>query len=307
MMIDFGVSAMPTTLSPYRVGVDLEYLRTHPQNIGRLLTHQRIRTTPVPGGDICTAERLTLDDGTDVFAKSLSPAPTGFFAAEATGLRWLAAAGAVPVPEVIAVTDELLVLEWVSPGAPSAAAAEAFGRGLAALHRAGAPGFGAAAPGYIGSLPLDNTPAPTWAEFYAERRVRPYVRAAVDRGHLTPDAAAAIERYTDRLDVPGEPPARLHGDLWSGNVHWAADGRAWLVDPAAHGGHRETDLAMLALFGAPHLNRIVAAYDEEHPLAAGWRDRIGLHQLHPLLVHAVLFGGGYGARAAAIATRSRPG
>ena len=292
---------MRPTLSPYGEGVDLEYLRTHPQNIGRLLTHQRIRTTPVPGGDSCTAERLTLDDGTDVFAKSLAGAPDGFFAAEAAGLRWLAAAGAVPVPEVVAVTGELLVLEWVPPGAPSVSAAEGLGRGLAKLHRAGADGFGAPAPGFIGSLPLDNTPAASWPEFYAERRVRPYLRAARDRGALSEEDAAAVEHVLDRLDVPAEPPARLHGDLWSGNLHWAADGRAWLVDPAAHGGHRETDLAMLALFGAPHLDRIVAAYEEVSPLAAGWRDRVGVHQLHPLLVHAVLFGGGYGARAAAVA------
>jgi fructosamine-3-kinase len=171
--------------------VDLEYLRTHPRNIGRLLTHQRIRTTPVPGGDICTAERLTLDDGTDVFAKSLAGAPDGFFAAEAAGLRWLGAAGAVPVPEVVAATDELLLLEWVSPGSASPAAADEFGRGLAALHRAGADGFGGPAPGFIGSLPLDNTPAAPRDEFYAERRVRPYLRAARDRGSLSgPDAAA---------------------------------------------------------------------------------------------------------------------
>jgi fructosamine-3-kinase len=279
--------------------VDLEYLRAHPQNLPRLLEHQRIRTTPVPGGDICTAQRLTLDDGTSLFAKSLDAAPPGFFAAEVAGLRWLAE-GPVPVPGVVAETADLLVLEWVAPGSPSAAAAEEFGRALAALHRLGAPGFGAPWPGYIGSLPLDNTPTGSWPEFYAERRVRPYLRSAVDRGHLAPDDAAAIERAVEAVEDPAEPPARLHGDLWRGNVHWAADGRAWLVDPAAHGGHRETDLAMLALFGAPYLDRILAAYDEAHPLADGWRDRVGIHQLHPLLVHAVLFGGGYGARAAAV-------
>jgi fructosamine-3-kinase len=282
-------------------GVDLAYLRAHPGNLPRLLEHQRIRTTPVPGGSICAAERLTLDDGTDLFAKSLAGAPADFFAAEAAGLRWLGEAAAVPVPEVVAATGDLLVLEWVPSGAPSAQAAEELGRGLAALHRSGAEAFGASRPGYIGSLPLDNTPTPAWPEFYAERRVRPYVRTAVDRGHLAPAEGAVIERAVAALDDPGEPPARLHGDLWSGNVHWAADGRAWLIDPAAHGGHRESDLAMLALFGAPHLDRIRAAYDEAYPLAAGWRDRVGLHQLHPLLVHAVLFGGGYGARAAAVA------
>jgi len=116
-----------------------------------------------------------------------------------------------------------------------------------------------------------------------------------------------VERLCERIgDVAGspEPPARIHGDLWSGNVLWAADGRAWLVDTAsAHGGHRETDLAMLMLFGAPHLDEIVAAYDDEWPLADGWRERVPLHQLHPLLVHAVMFGGSYTARAAATAER----
>ena len=105
-------------------------------------------------------------------------------------------------------------------------------------------------------------------------------------------------RRIDELAGPQEPPARIHGDLWSGNVLWGSDGTAWLIDPAAHGGHRETDLAMLALFGAPHLQRLLDAYAEAAPLADGWRERVPLHQLHPLLVHAVLFGGGYGARAA---------
>ena len=99
-----------------------------------------------------------------------------------------------------------------------------------------------------------------------------------------------------RIDEFGgdEPPARIHGDLWPGNVLWGADDRAWLVDPAAHGGHRETDLAQLALFGgAPHLDRVLAAYRESWPLADGWRERVPLHQLHLLLVHTALFGGGY--------------
>ena len=106
----------------------------------------------------------------------------------------------------------------------------------------------------------------------------------------------------DRLEdlVPEEGPARLHGDLWSGNVLWAVDA-AWLVDPAAHGGHRETDLAMLALFGLPYLDRVLLAYDDAAPLADGWRERAPLHQLWPLLVHAVLFGDAYGARAGAAA------
>lgn len=280
--------------------MDLAYLRDHPQNIARLIEHQRIRSTPVRHGDTCVAERLTLDNGTDLFAKTRPDAAPDFFPSEATGLNWLREVGAVPVPEVIAATADLLLLEWVEPGTPSPAAAEELGRGLAALHGAGAESFGAPWQGYIGALPLANTPAPSWPEFYVEQRCRPYLRAA----SFAPAEVAVIEHALDRLpSVAGDPapPARIHGDLWSGNVHYGRDGRAWLIDPAAHGGHRETDLAMLALFGAPHLDRVLAAYHEVAPLADGWRERRPLHQLHPLLVHAALFGSGYTGQAVAAA------
>lgn len=273
--------------------MDLTYLRTHPRQLPILREHQRIRETPVPGGSICAAARLTLDDGADVFVKTLPEAPEGFFAAEAAGLRWLAEPGAVAVPEVIAVLDTTLALQWVPPGVPSAATAERFGRELAALHRAGASGFGAPWPGYIASLPQDNTESPgPWAAWFAEHRLAPHLRASADRGALTPTDVAAVERVMARIEEYGgdEPPARIHGDLWPGNLLWAGD-RVWLVDPAAHGGHRETDLATLALFGgAPHLDRILAAYQETWPLPAGWRERVPLHQLHLMLVHTALFG-----------------
>ncbi|WP_328455834.1 fructosamine kinase family protein [Amycolatopsis sp. NBC_00438] len=241
-----------------------------------------------------------LDDGRAVVVKrGAGPRAT---AAEVAGLRWLAAAGAVPVPAVHSHDDDQLVLDRVPAGRPDPAAAERFGRGLARLHAAGAPAFGAAPPGgpadaWIGLAPMANVPGDDWASWYAAHRVLPYVRQAVDAGLLE---AAPFERACARLAAPDEPPARLHGDLWNGNVLW--DGReAWLIDPAAHGGHRETDLAMLHLFGCPHLDRIVAAYDETAPLADGRRDRIGMHQLFPLLVHTVLFGQSYAAQALAAA------
>ena len=241
--------------------------------------------------------RMTLESGAEVFVKSRPGAPSGFFAAEVSGLRWLGGTpGGPPLPEVLAHDAETLVLPWVPPASPTPAAAERLGRELAAMHAAGAPEYGAPWPGFIGAAPLDNRSAPDWPEFYATRRIAPYLRTLVDRGVLGPADAAVLDRIVARMPElagPAEPPARLHGDLWSGNVLWAADGRAWLVDPAAHGGHRETDLAMLALFGAPWLDRILSAYQEVTPLADGWPDRVPLHQLHPLLVHAVLFGGGY--------------
>ncbi len=242
------------------------------------------------------------------FVKRRPGAPEGFYAAEAAGLRWLGEAGAVAVPEVLSVTPTSITLRRIVHGTPTAAGAEALGCALADLHAFGAPGFGAPWPGFIGPLPMDNGPAAGsgWASFYAERRVMPYVRLATDRRALEEPDRRAVEALLGRIKEvaggsDGEPPRRIHGDLWSGNVVWDRCGAGWLVDPAAHGGHRETDLAMLALFGAPHLDRLVASYDEHFPLADGWRDRVGLHQLHPLLVHAALFGGAYGARAGAAA------
>ncbi|WP_336215709.1 fructosamine kinase family protein [Nonomuraea sp. LPB2021202275-12-8] len=231
--------------------------------------------------------RGVLDDGREVFAKTGAGSPV--FASEAKGLRWLGEA--ITVPEVIEVADDRLVLSWVGEEPPTAAAAERFGRDLARLHGAGAPAFGAPWPGFIAELPMDNAPADDWPAFYASRRVLPFVR----RSRLPSSDVHLIERAVARFgEVAGEPepPARIHGDLWSGNLLWSG-GTGVLVDPAAHGGHRETDLAMLALFGAPHLDRILGAYREEAPLADGWRERVPLHQLHPLLVHVVLFGGAY--------------
>lgn len=244
------------------------------------------------------------------FVKTRPGAPAGFFAVEAAGLRWLAAARGVTVAEPLEVTDERLVLEHVREVAPDRASAEAFGRALAATHRAGAtwhgcPPDGWAGDGFIATLPLPHLrePGTTWGEFYAQARIGPYVGSA----GLAADPV--LGRLCERLcagdeDVvgPAEPPSRLHGDLWSGNVLWGPDGVV-LVDPAAHGGHRETDLAMLALFGLPFLDVVLAAYDEAYPLAEGWRQRVALHQVHPLLVHAALFGGGYAARAVAAARR----
>jgi fructosamine-3-kinase len=282
--------------------MDLAYLRAHPQQLPTFLTHQRIRETPVGGGDICDAARLTLDDGESLFAKTwpksaATGVPDRFFAAEAAGLRWLRAAGAAPVPEVIVELPDLLAMEWVEPGHPTPAAADRFGRELAELHRAGAPAFGADWPGFIGALPEDNTPHDgPWPEWFAARRLQPYLRMSADRGALSAADVTLVERLLSRIEeYAGEAtPARIHGDLWPGNVLWAADGRAWLVDPAAHGGNRETDLAQLALFGgAPHLDRIIAAYHEVWPLASGWRGRVPLHQLHLLLVHSAMFGGAY--------------
>jgi len=269
-----------------------------------LLGRGVISTTPVAGGDICTTTRLRLTDGRSAIMKTRAHAPDGFFRCESEGLAWLREADGAKVPEVLGSADDCVILEWIEPSRPSSDMGENLGRALAVTHQSGAEQFGAASDGFIGLAPLPNRTLPTWPEFFASRRVMPYVRAAVDRKALTIEQAHGIERVMRRIHEfagPDEEPSRIHGDLWSGNVVWGSDGNAWLIDPAAHGGHRETDLAMLALFGMPYLQRVIDSYNEAAPLAEGWRARVALHQLHPLLVHAVLFGGTYGVRAASAA------
>jgi fructosamine-3-kinase len=240
--------------------------------------------------------------------KSRADAPPDFFDSEATGLRWLGEAtarGGPHVPRVLSVERHEIQIERIDAASWTSSADEAFGRALANLHRTGATGFGAPASGYIGPLPLDNTASDTWPEFYVTRRLEPYLRTAVDRHAMPASAIDTFDRLAARIEDiagPTEPPARIHGDLWRGNVLASADGRTWVIDPAAHGGHRETDLAMLRLFGGFGPG-CYAAYSESFPLADGHENRVALHQLHPLLVHAVLFGGGYGADAVRAAQR----
>jgi fructosamine-3-kinase len=245
---------------------------------------------------------VRLADGAAAVAKR-HPEPSAALA-ETTSLRWLGE-GPVRLPAVLGSDDSWVVMERVVAATADHAAAEDFGRALAGLHRAGADAFGVAPPGgaWIGAARMRNEPGAAWPAWYAEHRIQPYLRQAVAAGSIDPRSAVVIEQVCERIDElagPPESPARLHGDLWTGNVLWAPDG-VWLIDPAAHGGHRETDLAMLALFGCPHLDRILAAYDECDPLAAGWPARVPLHQLFPLLVHTVLFGGGYSGQAVAAA------
>ncbi|MEV4252448.1 fructosamine kinase family protein [Spirillospora sp. NPDC049652] len=244
-----------------------------------------------------TLHRAVLRDGREVFVKALSgdAGSGGVFAAEAAGLRWLGEAGSgVPVPEVVAADERMLVLPWLPSERPSADAAERFGRALAELHADSPGAFGAPWDGCIADLPLDNTlDDQGWPRWYAQRRLEPFLRLAAR--HLSQADVRLFERVMDGIEElagPPEPSSRIHGDLWSGNVQWTGGG-AMLIDPAAHGGHRETDLAMLALFGCPELGRVLAAYDEAFPLADGWRERVPLHQLHPLLVHVALFGESY--------------
>lgn len=251
---------------------------------------------PVGGGDICRAYRVETATAT-YFAKTpLRPDPQ-MFAAEAWGLRRLDAVVPGLTPEVVHVSTDWLVLAWVDSAPPTVAAARALGRSLAQLHQAHAGSFGQGPqPARIGSLPMPSGDFATWPQMYAALRLEPLLGPGLANCH------AVVESLLDDPDWAGppEPASLLHGDLWSGNVLWTDDAPL-LIDPASHVGHRETDLAMLALFGTPHLADMIAAYQELYPLAPGWQDRVGLHQLWPLLVHHRLFAGGYGQRAEQLA------
>jgi fructosamine-3-kinase len=247
----------------------------------------------------------------DVFVKRGPEAPPGFVACEVAGLSWLAAAeGGAACARVVGHDATSLTLERLRPVAPDRAAAYGFGCRLARTHDAGAEAFGAppdgwTGPGFFGPLhsplPMSLAGHPTWGRFYAAERLSPMAELAGPRlGAVSGDVRKVISRCRRGDFDDDDQPARLHGDLWSGNVMWTSDGVV-LIDPAAHGGHRETDLAMLALFGCPFLDVVIDGYQHERPLRTGWRQRVGLHQLYPLLAHVVLFGGGYVAQTRAAA------
>jgi len=270
-----------------------------------------LKARPLAGGDINQAFEVGLADGRAVFVKCNVSAPNDMFVAEARGLAWLAEAKALRVPGVLAASGAndltpFLALELIR-SAPSRADNfdERLGRGLAALHRHGAQAFGLDHDNYVGRLPQKNTFGVAWPEFYRVRRLGPQLRAAADAGLAPARMRRDFERLLAQLETlcgPPEPPARLHGDLWGGNMIADDLGEPCLIDPAAYGGHREIDLAMMKLFGG-FGPRVFAAYKEAFPLADGYRERVPLYQLYPLMVHVNLFGGGYLAQVEAALAR----
>lgn len=269
------------------------------REIGEVLGAAAVSAEALSGGCINQAFAVTLEDGRAVFVKENADADSSMFPAEARGLSWLAEPEALRVPEVLAVGSapggcDYLVLELIRSAPRRVDFDDELGRGMAALHRAGAARFGLDHDNFIGSLPQDNTAEDTWASFYRRRRLEPQIRLASERGLLERDDREGLERLCERLPelVPDCEPARLHGDLWGGNLHVDDCGAPCLIDPAAYAGHREVDLAMMQLFGG-FGPRVFQAYDEAHPLDPGWRDRSPLYQLYYLLVHVNLFGRGY--------------
>lgn len=253
---------------------------------------------PISGGDIGESFCVSLDDGTRVFAKRYGEGPSEMPEAEARGLRWLAEAETIRIPAVLATrtaSPALIVLEWIDIGTPAQDFDEELGRALARLHATGADKFGFERDNFIGRLPQSNRAHESWVAFYAEERIANQLRRAAESGRVSSKFEQRTHALLERLPElagPAECPARLHGDLWSGNLIVAADGSPCLIDPAVHGGHREMDLAMMKLFGG-FSERVFDAYHEYQPLAPGFEERIPLWQLYPLLVHVNLFGGSY--------------
>ena len=214
---------------------------------------------------------------------------------EADGLGRLGeVSGGPPVPEVVLAEAGLLVTAGVDRVSRTTGHEEALGRALAAVHDTPLSSWGGGSS-WIGSCPVDPSPSPDGVAFYGARLRTLAARCALE---------AAVAPVASRLGelLPPGGPALLHGDLWWGNVLFGSDGQSWLIDPSAHGGHAEEDLAMLALFGEVP-DRLLRAYAEVRPPSPGWEERVALFQLYPLLVHAVLFGAGYRAQAEAVARR----
>ena len=246
-----------------------------------------------------------------VYRKHRAFAPKGFFECEGRGLQWLAEAHDGPrIVQVKGWGEGYLDLERVESAMPTPQAAQAFGAALAHMHDASAQHFGSAPAGYDGTcyfgplqdpVPMDVGDWDDPVSYYAEGRLRPMVELGMSRGELDERDLALTEQVIEALpDLLGpaadDRPARVHGDLWSGNVMWTSDRgvtEAVLIDPAANGGHREEDLSMLALFGITYYRDIIAGYQRVHPLKAGWQERATLWQLYPIAGHCVFFGGGY--------------
>jgi fructosamine-3-kinase len=253
------------------------------------------KATGLSGGDINEAWELRLDGGGRVFLKTNRDADPAMFPAEARGLAWLSEAGALTVPKVVAVSPRFLALEYLESAPPRPGFDQELGRGLAALHRFGAPSFGLDHDNFIGRLPQDNAPLASWSDFYRARRLEPQLHRAIESELVDRPLVAAFDRLFSKLTAlvgPDEPPARLHGDLWGGNLHVDAAGGPSLIDPAVYGGHREVDLAMMRLFGGFSAQSF-AAYAESYPLSPGHAERVALYQLYPLMVHVNLFGTSY--------------
>lgn len=263
------------------------------------------------GGDTSSAARLFTSAGS-YFVKWDDRPLLDQFEREASGLRALSAAQReLRCPEVIFTSPlaegqpALIILEWVEAVSSHPDFNARLGRGLAALHQVTQARFGFEHDTYCGASLQPNAWRDDWPTFYVEQRLAPLIRRSSDERGLSTSGRVRLERLLARLPellASDEPPALIHGDLWSGNVLIDPAGRPVLIDPAVYYGHREAELGMMSLFG--HLSEEVwRSYERAYPLSAGWRARLPLYELYHVLNHYVLFGGGYRAQALQICDR----
>ncbi|MCB9191718.1 MAG: fructosamine kinase family protein [Flavobacteriales bacterium] len=262
------------------------------QNLGKLLAQQT-----VTGGSINDAFKIETTSGTYFLKANCAKTYPNMFEAETKGLELLSNSSfRIPKPMALSVSasKQFLLLEWVDKGSPKTGFWDDFGRNLAEMHSISNTQFGLNLDNYIGSLPQRNSEHGTWTDFYREERLVPQMNLAEKNGQLTSRMQHGFEALFGELEdiFPKEKPSLLHGDLWSGNMMVASDGSPCIFDPAVYYGHREMDLAMMALFGG-FGDAWIGAYNEVYPLENGWKERIAIGQLYPLMVHVNLFGGGY--------------
>lgn len=253
--------------------------------------------TRLSGGDFADSQHIVLSDERHIFVKTHANPPPFFFTTEASGLGWLHDTQTVPTPKVLWVSDNppCLALEWIPEGPRISAGEQEFGRRLAQLHQRPFACFGRPDHRTTGSLGVPNEPCEDWASFYSTQRIEPLLKLSEEHNALPTTTRQLIAKLVDQLHTfapPTEAPCLVHGDLWAGNRIVDVHGVSWIIDPAAHGNHREFDLAMMRLFGG-YDARCFDAYQEAYPLAAGWQQRVPLFQLAPLMVHAIKFGGHY--------------
>ncbi|MDP4282173.1 MAG: fructosamine kinase family protein [Bacteroidota bacterium] len=257
-----------------------------------------VTTYSLSGGCINNVQRVDTNLRSYCIKYNSRTAFPKMFESEASGLKALAAAKEIRVPAVIHVDStenySYLLLEFIYQERRISGFMKDFGRSLARLHRHSAEYFGFSEDNYMGSLPQSNRHHSDWISFFIEERIEKQFAIAVDGGYFAPEDRRYFESIYREIPsmIPPEPPALLHGDLWGGNYMVSEEGKACLIDPAVYYGHREVDIAMTTLFGGFD-PAFYAAYEEEYPLEYGWRDRLDILNLYPLLIHVNLFGSGY--------------
>ena len=264
----------------------------------KIFSETPAKISKLSGGDINDVYEVIVPRGEYVVKVNDDEKFPGMLAYEAIGLSTLAMSMSVATPKVYECGGidgkQFLVLEkiWTLDSVDKTWVQ--FGRDLAKMHQTSSENFGFESDNYIGSLVQKNELKKTWTEFLITQRLQPMLELAVNQGDVNYVEAKIFDSLFLKLDelIPKEKPALLHGDLWSGNFLVGPAEEAVLIDPAVYYGHREMDLAMMHLFGG-FSPKLFDAYHEIYPLENGWKDRVELNQLYPLLVHVNLFGRSY--------------